>query len=89
MGLPKLKNKRLDTGVLFKKTKHEVYADVANKIFTLDEVCDELKIPKKDRHTAHGDAYITAIVFFRILGKLNKNHNLIMKDLFFVPKMVY
>lgn len=89
MGLPKLKNKVLDTGVLYKKTKHEVYDTVVNKHFTLDEVCAELKISRKDRHTAHGDAFITAIVFLRIIGKLNKNRDLKMKDLFFVPKMVY
>ncbi len=89
MGLPKLKNKTLDTSVLFKKTKHQVYSHVNNKVFSLDEVCDELKVSKKDRHTAYGDAYITAIVFFRILGKLNKNNDLTLKDLFYTPKMIY
>ncbi len=89
IGLPKLKNKTLDTAILFKKTKHQVYSNVTNKIFSLDEVCDELKVTKKDRHTAYGDAYITAIVFFKILGKLNRNNDLTMKDLFYVPKMIY
>lgn len=89
MGLPKLKNRILDTGILFKKTKHEVYADVYNKNFSLDEVCDELKVKKKDRHTAHGDAYLTAIVFLKILGRLNRNNDLTLKDLFYVPKMIY
>lgn len=89
MGLPKLKNKVLDTSILFKKTKHEVYSDVYNKVYSLDEVCDELKITKKDRHTAYGDAYLTAIAFFKILGRLNRNNDLTLKDLFFVPKMIY
>lgn len=89
MGLPKLKNKTLDTGVLFKKTKHEVYSDVFNKHYTLDEICDELKIKKTDRHTAYGDAYITAIVYFKILGKLNRNSNLKLKDLLYTPKIIY
>ncbi len=89
MGLPKLKNKTLDTGVLFKKTKHEVYADVFKKSFTLDELCEELQVKKKDRHTAYGDAYITAIAFFKILGKLNRNNDLKLKDLFYTPKMIY
>ncbi|NIJ46497.1 DNA polymerase-3 subunit epsilon [Wenyingzhuangia heitensis] len=89
IGLPKLKNKTLDTNVLFKKTKHQVYADVYNKVFSLDEVCDELKVKKKDRHTAYGDAYITAIVFFKILGRLNRNNDLTLKDLFYTPKMIY
>lgn len=89
MNLPKLKNKVLDTGVLYKKTKHQLYAEVNKKIYSLDEVCDELKVRKKDRHTASGDAYITAIVFFKILGRLNRNNNLSLKDLFFTPKMIY
>lgn len=89
MGLPKLKNKTLDTSVLFKKTKHQVYSDVYNKVFSLDEICEELKVKKKDRHTAYGDAYITAIAFFKILGRLNRNNDLRLKDLFYVPKMIY
>ncbi|WP_139062156.1 3'-5' exonuclease [Ochrovirga pacifica] len=89
MGLPKLKNKTLDTGVLFKKTKHELYAELHNKIYSLDEVCDELNIQKKDRHTAYGDAFLTALVFFKILGKLNKNKDMRLKDLFYVPKIKY
>lgn len=89
MGLPKLKNKVLDTGILFKKTKHQFYADAYSKVFSLDEVCDELKVHKKDRHTASGDAYITAIVFFKILGRLNRNNTSTLKDLFFIPKMIY
>lgn len=89
MGLPKLKNKILDTGILFKKTKHKLYAEVYSKTFSLDEVCNELKVRKKDRHTASGDAYITAIIFFKILSRLNKNNDLTLKDLFYVPKMIY
>lgn len=89
MGLPKLKNRTLDTGTLFKKTKHQLYAEVYSKTFSLDEVCDELKVRKKDRHTASGDAYITAIVFFKILGRLNRNNNLTLKELFYTPKMIY
>lgn len=89
MGLPKLKNKALDTGVLFKKSKHELYTDTYQKAYSLDDVCDELNILKKDRHTACGDAYLTAIVFFRLLGKLNKNKDMRLKDLFYVPKISY
>ncbi|MDO6739039.1 PolC-type DNA polymerase III [Wenyingzhuangia sp. 2_MG-2023] len=89
MGLPKLKNRTLDTGILYKKTKHQLYADLNNKIYSLDEICDELKVQKKDRHTASGDAYITAIVFFRIIKRLNRNKDLKLKNLFYVPKMVY
>ncbi|ANW96589.1 DNA polymerase III subunit epsilon [Wenyingzhuangia fucanilytica] len=89
MGLPKLKNRVLDTGILFKKTKHQLYSEAFSKVFSLDEVCDELKVKKKDRHTASGDAYITAIVFFKILGRLNRNNDLTLKELFYTPKMIY
>lgn len=89
MGLPKLRNKTLDTGVLFKKTKHELYAEMHQKIYSLDEVCDELNIQKKDRHTAYGDAFLTALVFFKVVGKLNRNKDMRLKDLFYVPKIKY
>ena len=70
-GLGKLKNPFLDTGVLFKRTKHEVYASqIKEKHYTLDEVGQELKLPMNDRHTASGDAFITALAFLKILSRL-------------------
>ncbi|WP_299432883.1 3'-5' exonuclease [uncultured Aquimarina sp.] len=70
-GLGTLKNKFLDTGVLFRKTKHLVYRSQRKYIhYSLDELCDDLKISKSDRHTASGDAFITAIAFLKILAKL-------------------
>lgn len=79
--LGKLKNHCLDTGVLFRKSKHLVYHDNL-KNYSLDDLCDELKIDKDDRHTAAGDALITAIAFQKIISRLNKNNNLKLKDLF-------
>jgi len=78
-GLGKLQNKCLDTGILFKATKHLV--NIIHKHYTLDDLCDELKIPKNDRHTASGDAFITALAFQKIMGRLNKKKDLTMKDL--------
>ena len=79
--LPKLKNKSLDTGILFKKTTlHK--AD--NKHYGLDELCDTFNIKKHDRHTASGDAYITGLIFLKILSNLKqKNNRITLKDLFF------
>lgn len=77
-GLGKLKNPFLDTGVLFKRTKHEVYASqIKEKHYTLDEVGQELKLPMNDRHTASGDAFITALAFLKILSrlKIDKDEN--------------
>lgn len=78
-----LKNKILDTGVLFKKTKHQVYlVDKYNIHYSLDELCNDLKISKSDRHTASGDAFITAMAFLKILPRFNKGKKMEINDLF-------
>src|SRR6056297_2414120 len=64
MGLPQLKNKVLDTGHLFQKTK----LDTSKIHFSLDELSKRLNIPLHDRHTASGDAYITALLFLKIVS---------------------
>lgn len=75
-GLGKLKNKFIDTGHLYNKSKHIIYQDNLKTHYTLDDLCLELNVPKVDRHTASGDALITAIVFLKILGRLKKQNNL-------------
>ena len=77
MGLPKLKNKVLDTGHLFQKTK----LDTSKLHFGLDELSKRFNIPLHDRHTASGDAYITALLFLKILSTLDTKANLKLKDL--------
>ncbi|WP_299258360.1 3'-5' exonuclease [uncultured Aquimarina sp.] len=73
-GLGTLKNKFLDTGVLFGKTKHLVYRSHRKHTnYSLDELCDDLMISKSDRHTASGDAFITAMAFLKIITKLKVN----------------
>lgn len=79
MELPRLKNKTLDTGYLFKKTKH--CKDI-NKHYGLDELTELFSIKKHDRHTASGDAYITGLLFMKILSSLKKDKNIRLKDLF-------
>jgi DNA polymerase-3 subunit epsilon len=75
-GLGKLKNKFIDTGVLFKKSKHKIYQDTLKKHYSLDDLCKELNVLKVDRHTASGDALITAMVFLKILSRLDKQKHL-------------
>ena len=68
-GLPKLLNQELDTSVLYNKSLPRSKRKTEGH-YSLDELCAEFNISKTDRHTALGDAYITAIAFFRILEKL-------------------
>jgi DNA polymerase-3 subunit epsilon len=73
--LGKLKNKFIDTGYLYKKSKHIIYQENL-KPLSLDDLCKELNVPTVDRHTATGDALITALVFLKILGRLDKRKHL-------------
>jgi DNA polymerase-3 subunit epsilon len=75
-GLGKLKNNVIDTGVLFNKSKHIIYRDTL-KPTSLDDLAKELNVPMADRHTASGDALITAFIFLKILSKLDKKHHLV------------
>lgn len=81
-GLPKLKNKTLDTAVLYKKTLLVSHLLERKDNYSLDDLADKFDISKKDRHTAMGDAYITAIAFLKILNKLRNKKNLTLKQLF-------
>lgn len=71
-GLPKLKNTVLDTGALYRKTLIKSYLVQPKKNHTLDELAEKFSISRKDRHTALGDAYITAIAFLKIISRLKE-----------------
>ena len=77
INLPKLKNKSIDTGILYKKLEGK-----KDNHFNLDVLCNEFNIPKHDRHTASGDAYITALLFLKIISKLKKERSVHYSDLF-------
>lgn len=65
MGLPKLKNKSIDTDTMYQKYKRLP----EEHHFSLDELCEFFKISRSDRHTAIGDAYITALIYLRLKDK--------------------
>ncbi len=81
-GLPEIKNKTLDTATLYKKTLIKSYLLERKEHYSLDDLADKFDISKKDRHTAMGDAYITAIAFLKILKKLKEKGEVTWKLLF-------
>ncbi|MDC6405746.1 MULTISPECIES: PolC-type DNA polymerase III [Maribacter] len=81
LGLPKLKNTPLDTGVLYKKTLLKSYLVQPKEHYSLDDLAEKFLISKKDRHTALGDAYITALVFLKILVKIKEKKELSLRNL--------
>lgn len=81
-GFQELKNKSLDTGVLYKKTLIKSHLFERKDHYTLDDLADKFDISKKDRHTALGDAYITAIAFLKIVKKLREKKEISLNHLF-------
>ena len=69
-GLPKLKNKSLDTESLYIRTLLISTVVQKKERYSLDDLAKRFSISRKDRHTALGDAFITAIAFLRIIEKL-------------------
>lgn len=80
--LPALKNRFLDTSNLFKKTLIQSNLLHKKANYSLDEIADKYAISKKDRHTAMGDAYITALIFLKIVSKLREKKEVTLKWLF-------
>jgi DNA polymerase-3 subunit epsilon len=68
MGFEKLKNRSLDTDLMYQKFK----GLPEEQHTSLDELCRVFKIQKSDRHTAAGDAFITALIFLRLKNKWRK-----------------
>lgn len=80
-GLPKLKNKVLDTAVLYKSTRIATNLIDRDKVYSLDEIAEVYNIDLTDRHTASGDAYITAIVFMKLLSRLKNTNSYLLKKI--------
>lgn len=68
--LPKLKNKVLDTSILYKKTRITTNLIDRDKVYSLDEIAEAYNIDLTDRHTASGDAFITALIFMKLINKI-------------------
>lgn len=63
----KLKNDSMDTDAMYQKFK----GLQEDQHSTLDELCKVLKVERSDRHTASGDAFITALVFLKLKKRLD------------------
>ncbi|RED26506.1 DNA polymerase-3 subunit epsilon [Flavobacterium cutihirudinis] len=80
--LPQLANHSLDTAILYKRTLIKSHLFERKDHYSLDDLADKFDISKKDRHTALGDAYITAIAFLKIVKKLKEKKEINLNQLF-------
>ncbi|WP_430400708.1 3'-5' exonuclease [Flavobacterium sp.] len=67
LSLGTLKNQYMDIGLMHQK----LIDDTTLESISLDELCNIYKVKKNGRHTASGDAYITAILFLKLKKKLS------------------
>ena len=68
-----LRNKTIDTAsmsIRIEKVKSDYYFQQQD--YSLDALTSRYQIPTNDRHTAAGDAYMTAILFLKLLTLLQK-----------------
>jgi len=77
----KLRNRTLDTSSLYRRLHNPFRRPIHEKPYSLDELCSIYKIPLGARHTAAGDAYITSILFMKILAQLEERGVKTLKEL--------
>lgn len=82
LGLPKLQNKVLDTMDLYAKTRIKSNLIDKNKSYSLDEIAENYALNLADRHTAAGDALITALIFLKTTAILNRSKALKLNEFF-------
>lgn len=80
----KLKNKVLDTADLAVRLEKfgTDEASIVRKDFTLDQLCLRYRIPIHDRHTAAGDALLTAQLFQKLMSLAQKRKIIKLGDIF-------
>ena len=81
-GLPKLKNKVLDTVNLYKASRTKSHLMFQNNDCSLDKIADNFALDVTDRHTAAGDALITALIFLKTTHSLMNKKGMSLRNLF-------
>lgn len=61
----RLKNEALDIEIM-----HQKLNDITDKMFSLDQLCKNYKIPQNERVTASDDAYSIALLFLKLKLRL-------------------
>lgn len=74
-------NPYYDTNRMYERL-YKDFSSQAQAANSLDAICDELGITIEDRHTALGDASATALLFMRLLKRLESRGVKTVKDLF-------
>lgn len=73
-----IKSRLLDTNYLHKKLSG---TNPYKKLCSLDDLCEIYNVKMHDRHTALGDALLTAYIFLKITSKFKKNKAVNLNDL--------
>lgn len=82
LGAGPLKNKHVDTAkTAIRVDQHSPSAIIKSADYTLDALCQRYNISMSNRHTAAGDAFITAVLFMKLLPKLKTRGVHTRKDL--------
>ena len=67
-GLKPLRNACLDTGLLYQKTLLKTPLLRKKEFYSLDDLARRFDLARTDRHTALGDAYLTAMALLKAKG---------------------
>jgi DNA polymerase-3 subunit epsilon len=71
----------VDTGILYRKTLLKTPLLRKKEHYSLDDLAKRFSLDCKDRHTALGDAYLTALAFQHILEVLSSKGQVNLKKL--------
>jgi DNA polymerase-3 subunit epsilon len=82
-GAGRLRNRHLDTMNLALRVEHVLKTRFYRpEDYSLDALCDRFGIEASDRHTATGDAFITALLLLKFLHRLKQRGVKNLADLF-------